>query len=93
MNAAIKNSIAAMIPDLTEWRHDFHRHPELMYDLPRTAGIVAGRLRSFGFDEVIEGVEKELRRICEKTGEAFGTKVHIHRPPITPYRFCQGSCQ
>jgi amidohydrolase len=56
MNAPLKNSIAAMVPDLTEWRRDFHRHPELMYDVPRTSRIVAERLRAFGFDDVIEGV-------------------------------------
>ncbi len=56
MNAPLKNSIAAMIPELTEWRRDFHRHPELTYDLPRTSRIVAERLRAFGFDEVIEGI-------------------------------------
>ena len=39
MNAPLKNSIATMIPELTEWRRDFHRHPELTYDLPRTSGI------------------------------------------------------
>ena len=58
MNAPLKNSIATMIPELTEWRRDFHRHPELTYDLPRTSGIVAERLKAFGFDEVIEGVGK-----------------------------------
>ncbi|MFC3166364.1 M20 aminoacylase family protein [Ciceribacter thiooxidans] len=58
MNTSFRNSIAAMLPDLIEWRQDFHRHPELMYDLPRTAGLVAERLRSFGFDEVIEGIGK-----------------------------------
>jgi hippurate hydrolase len=45
-----------MLPDLTAWRHDLHRHPELLYDVPRTAGLVARRLREFGFDAVIEGV-------------------------------------
>ncbi len=58
MNAPLKNSIAAMIPELAEWRRDFHRHPELAYDLPRTSRIVADRLRAFGFDEVVEGVGK-----------------------------------
>ena len=58
LNAPFKNSIADMLPELTEWRRDFHRHPELMYELPRTAKIVAQRLRDFGFDEVIEGVGK-----------------------------------
>ena len=53
-----KNSIAVMLPELTAWRRDLHRHPELMYDVPRTAGFVTQRLRSFGFDEIIEGVGK-----------------------------------
>ena len=56
MNAPLKNSIAAMVPQLTEWRRDFHEHPELLYEVGRTAGLVAERLRSFGFDEVSEGV-------------------------------------
>jgi len=58
MNAPVRNSIAAMIPELTEWRRDFHRNPELSYDVPRTARLVAERLRAFGFDEVVEGVGK-----------------------------------
>ena len=56
MNAPFKNSIAALVPELTEWRRDFHRHPELLYDTHRTAKIVAQRLREFGFDEVHEGI-------------------------------------
>src|SRR5271165_4014954 len=58
MTVRFNNSIAAMLPELTEWRRDFHRHPELLYDLPRTSRIVADRLRAFGFDDVIEGVGK-----------------------------------
>jgi hippurate hydrolase len=58
MNALLKNSIATLVPELTEWRRDFHRHPELTYDLPRTSRIVAERLKAFGFDDVIEGVGK-----------------------------------
>lgn len=33
---------------MTEWRRDFHRHPELSFKETRTAGLVADRLRSFG---------------------------------------------
>jgi len=58
MNAPLKNSIAALVPELTEWRHDFHRFPELQYELGRTAALVAKRLRDFGFDEVHEGIGK-----------------------------------
>jgi hippurate hydrolase len=58
MSLPLNNSIAAMLPELTEWRHDFHRNPELKYELPRTSRIVAERLRAFGFDEVVEGIGK-----------------------------------
>lgn len=37
------------------WRHDLHRHPELGFDLPRTAGFVAETLRGFGLS-VEEGI-------------------------------------
>ncbi|MBV8105439.1 MAG: amidohydrolase [Hyphomicrobiales bacterium] len=58
MTIALNNSIAAMTPELIEWRRDFHRNPELLYDLPRTSRIVAERLRALGFDQVVEGVAK-----------------------------------
>ena len=58
MNAPIKNSIAALVPELTEWRRDFHRNPELLYECHRTAKLVAERLRDMGFDEVHEGIGK-----------------------------------
>ena len=31
-------------------RHDIHAHPELAYEEHRTSGIVANRLRSWGYD-------------------------------------------
>ncbi|MEM7545127.1 MAG: M20 aminoacylase family protein [Pseudomonadota bacterium] len=52
----IINSIAGMKDEITAWRRDFHEHPELMYDVHRTAGIVADKLRAFGCDEVVEGI-------------------------------------
>ena len=52
----VKNRIAAMLPEITEWRHDFHRHPELQFDVHRTAARVADLCRSFGCDEVTEGI-------------------------------------
>ncbi|SET66071.1 M20 aminoacylase family protein [Oceanicella actignis] len=56
MTLPIPNAIAAMAPELTEWRRDLHMHPELAYEESRTARVVAERLRAFGFDEVHEGV-------------------------------------
>ncbi|MBJ3763069.1 amidohydrolase [Maribius pontilimi] len=52
----IKNRFAEMLPEIIEWRHDLHRHPELQFDTQRTAGLVAERLRAFGCDEVVEGL-------------------------------------
>ncbi len=35
---------------LTEWRRDFHAHPELAFEEERTAALVAERLESFGIE-------------------------------------------
>ncbi|MFP7674646.1 M20 aminoacylase family protein [Marivita sp. S0852] len=48
--------IEAFANDLTEIRRDFHAHPELGFEEVRTSGIVAERLRSYGVDEVHEGL-------------------------------------
>jgi len=52
----IVNRIAALHGDITEWRHDLHAHPELLYDVHRTAAAVAEKLKSFGCDEVVTGI-------------------------------------
>lgn len=48
--------IAALAPEIKAIRRDLHRHPELMYDVHRTAGVVAEKLRAFGVDEVVTGI-------------------------------------
>ena len=52
----IINRVADLQPDIMAWRHDIHEHPELMYDVHRTAAFVADRLREFGCDEVVTGI-------------------------------------
>ncbi len=52
----VKNRIAELQGEVVEWRHDFHRHPELLFEVHRTAARVAELLRSFGCDEVVEGI-------------------------------------
>src|SRR6516225_3666765 len=52
----IVNRVADFHGDITAWRHDIHAHPELLYDVNRTAGTVADKLRSFGCDEVVTGI-------------------------------------
>ena len=50
------NRIAEFSEEIVGWRRDFHAHPELLYDVHRTAARVAELLRSFGVDEVVEGI-------------------------------------
>src|ERR1700742_548009 len=52
----IVNRVADLHPDITAWRRDLHEHPELLYDVHRTAAFVADRLREFGCDEVATGL-------------------------------------
>src|SRR5262249_52447375 len=52
----IINRIAAMQDEIAGWRHDFHAHPELLYEVHRTAASVAEKLKSFGCDEVVTGL-------------------------------------
>ncbi len=52
----VKNRFAELLPEITEWRRDLHAHPEILYETHRTAALVAGKLRDFGCDEVVEGI-------------------------------------
>ena len=52
----IVNRVAEFQPDIQAWRRDIHQHPELLYEVHRTAAFVAERLREFGCDEVITGL-------------------------------------
>ncbi|TCU79021.1 hippurate hydrolase [Bradyrhizobium sp. R2.2-H] len=52
----IVNRVADLQPDIQAWRRDIHEHPELLYDVHRTAAFVADRLREFGCDEVVTGL-------------------------------------
>jgi amidohydrolase len=52
----IVNRVADLQPDIQAWRQDIHAHPELLYDVHRTAALVADRLREFGCDEVATGL-------------------------------------
>ena len=50
------NRIAALGPEMTEWRRHLHRHPELRFDCHETAAFVVERLKEFGVDRIEEGI-------------------------------------
>jgi hippurate hydrolase len=52
----IVNRVADLHNEIKEWRRDFHTHPELRFDVHRTAGSVGEKLKSFGCDEVVPGI-------------------------------------
>jgi len=52
----IVNRIADMQGEIAEWRRDLHAHPELLFDVHRTAASVAEKLKAFGCDEVVPGI-------------------------------------
>src|SRR5262249_9392561 len=54
----IVNRVADLQPDIQAWRRDIHQHPELLYDVHRTAAFGADRHKDFGGDEVAPGIGK-----------------------------------
>ncbi|MGY9060242.1 MAG: M20 aminoacylase family protein [Candidatus Puniceispirillales bacterium] len=53
----ISNEIINVIPEVKDWRHDLHAHPELGYEEEWTSNFVAEKLESFGI-EVHRGLGK-----------------------------------
>ena len=84
----VKNRFAELLPEITEWRQDFHRHPELLYDVHRTAGRVADLLREFGCDEVTEGIGQTgvvgvIKGKSDSKGRVIGLRADMDALPIT----------
>ena len=52
----VVNRVADLHAEITAWRRDIHAHPELRYDVHRTAALVVEKLKSFGCDEVVPGI-------------------------------------
>jgi hippurate hydrolase len=44
------NRIVEFHPEMTEWRRDFHAHPEIGFEEHRTSEIVAGKLAEWGIE-------------------------------------------
>ncbi len=83
----IINSIAAMTPEITAWRRDLHENPELMYDVHRTAGIVADKLKAFGCDEIVPGIGRTgvvgvIRGKTNTSGRVIGLRADMDALPM-----------
>ncbi len=83
----VKNRFAELLPEITAWRRDFHEHPELLYEVHRTAGIIAAKLREFGCDEVVEGIGRTgvvgvIRGKANGSGRVIGLRADMDALPI-----------
>ena len=83
----IINRIGDMQPEIAAWRQDIHAHPELQFDVHRTAGLVAEKLRAFGCDEVATGIGRTgvVGVIRGKKGEGahtIGLRADMDALPI-----------
>ncbi len=52
----VHDEVAEWEPELVATRRDLHMHPETGFDVERTAGIVAERLRALHLDAVVTGI-------------------------------------
>ena len=83
----IVNRVADLHADIAEWRHDLHMHPELQYDVHRTAGSVAEKLKAFGCDEVVTGLGRTgvvgvIRGKKGVPGKTIGLRADMDALPI-----------
>ncbi len=83
----VKNRFAELLPEISAWRRDIHRHPELDFDTHRTSAFVAERLRSFGCDEVVTGIGRTgvvgvIRGRTDSKRRVVGLRADMDALPI-----------
>ena len=83
----ILNRSAELQAEIAEWRRDIHRHPELLFDVQRTAGFVTEKLTEFGCGEVVTGLGKTgVVGIIEGNlgdGPTIGLRADMDALPMT----------
>ncbi|QRM29326.1 M20 aminoacylase family protein [Microvirga sp. VF16] len=83
----IINRVADLADEITAWRRDFHENPELLFDVHRTAGIVAEKLKSFGCDEVVTGLGRTgvvgvIKGRSNNSNKVIGLRADMDALPI-----------
>jgi amidohydrolase len=81
------NRLADRADEIAEWRHDLHMHPELQYDVHRTAASVADKLKTFGCDEIVSGLGRTgvvgvIRGRKNSNGRVIGLRADMDALPI-----------
>ena len=83
--------VADFLGEMTEWRRDFHAHPEIGFEEERTSAIVAQKLEEFGI-EVHRGLGKTgvvgvLRGQGQSSGgnRAIGLRADMDALPMSEF--------
>ena len=84
----IINRVAAMQDEVTAWRRDLHENPEILYEVHRTAEVVADKLKAFGCDEVVPGIGKTgvvgvIKGRKNGSGKVIGMRADMDALPMT----------
>ena len=83
---SILPAIQELAAEAQAWRRDIHQHPELDYDVLRTAAFVAERLKEFGCDEVATGIGRTgvvgIIRGRGAAGAVIGLRADMDALPI-----------
>src|SRR5260370_27507911 len=75
--------IAAYVPEMNEWRHHIHAHPESAFEETATAAFDADKLASFGLEVhtglAKTGVVRVLRYLdgAHSASNAIGLRAHL----------------
>ncbi len=84
----IINSVTELQSEVTAWRRDMHENPEILYEVHRTAGLVAEKLKAFGCDEVVPGIGKTgvvgvIKGRKAASGKVIGLRADMDALPMT----------
>ncbi|MCL7409094.1 M20 aminoacylase family protein [Marivivens donghaensis] len=83
----VKNRLAELHHEITEWRRDLHEHPEILFETHRTAAVVAEKLESFGCDEIVTGIGRTgvvgvIKGKTDTKGMVVGLRADMDALPI-----------
>lgn len=80
------NRVADRADEISDWRRDLHMHPELQYEVHRTAAFVASKLKDFGCDEIVTGIGQTgvvgVIRGRKSDGKVIGLRADMDALPI-----------
>ncbi|MBE1284880.1 MAG: amidohydrolase [Rhodobacteraceae bacterium] len=83
----IKNRFAELQSEITGWRRHLHMHPELLFDVEKTAAYVVDRLKEMGIDDITTGIGKTgvvatIKGNTDNSGRVIGLRADMDALPI-----------